>query len=70
MDSIPCRVVELFRPERSTFSPKNVAVPTSYRIPWKSSSGPRSACTMIHTRDVGVGLSVEANIGRKSSSRA
>jgi hypothetical protein len=27
MDSIPCRVVELFRPERSIFSPKNVGVP-------------------------------------------
>ena len=27
MESIPCRVVELFRPERSIFSPKNVGVP-------------------------------------------
>ena len=29
MESIPCRVVELFHPERSTFSPKNVGVPTA-----------------------------------------
>jgi hypothetical protein len=29
MESIPCRVVELFRPERSTFSLKNVGVPTT-----------------------------------------
>jgi hypothetical protein len=27
LESIPCRVVELFRPERSTFSLKNVGVP-------------------------------------------
>ena len=29
MESIPCRVVELFRPERSTFLLKNVGVPTT-----------------------------------------